>query len=299
MICKPNTAFRQVLKTLVATAAMTASLAFTQASAESNEPDVAIGWTTWGDAEVVSKMAAIILQQGMGKDVELTLADISVQYRGVADGDLDAMLMSWQPLTHKSYMERYADTLVDLGPLYEGADLGLVVPNYVPESELKSIADLAKPSVREQLGGQIQGIGANSGIMGMTQTAMADYGLDYEILTGTGPKMAMEIGKAFDENRWIVATGWHPHWKFAKYDLRYLDDPKGVYGGAESVHAIVHKGFEQRQPEIVAFLRRMNLSVSEVEELMAQARETSHRDAIYAWIENNTDRVQYWMTGEE
>lgn len=299
MIFNPDTRIRQVLKTLVTTAAMTAGLALTQASAQSNEPDIAIGWTTWGDAEVVSKMAAIILQQGMGKDVELTLADISVQYRGVAEGDLDAMLMSWQPLTHKNYMERYADNLVDLGPLYEGADLGLVVPGYVPETELNSIADLAKPSVREQLNGQIQGIGANSGIMGMTHTAMDDYGLDYEILTGTGPKMAMEIGKAFDENRWIVATGWHPHWKFATYDLRYLEDPKGIFGGSESVHAIIHKGFEQRQPEIVAFLRRMNLSVSEVEELMAQARETSHREAIYAWIENNTDRVQYWMTGDE
>lgn len=299
MIFKPHTRFGRALNALLTTAALTAGLALNPASAASNEPDVAIGWTTWGDAEVVSKMAAIILQQGMGKDVELTLADISVQYRGVADGDLDAMLMSWQPLTHKHYMQRYADTIVDLGPLYEGADLGLVVPNYVPESELKTIADLAKPSVREQLGGQIQGIGANSGIMGMTQTAMDDYGLEYELLTGTGPKMAMEIGKAFDENRWIVATGWHPHWKFAKYDLRYLEDPKGVYGGEESVHAVIHKGFEQRQPEIVAFLRRMNLSVSEVEELMAQARETSHRDAIYAWIENNTDRVQYWMTGEE
>lgn len=268
-------------------------------TAAATDPDVTIGWTTWGDAEVVSKMAAIILQQGMGKDVELTLADIAVQYRGVADGNLDAMLMSWQPLTHKDYLQKYGDRLVDLGPLYEGADLGIVIPKYIPAAELNSIADLAKPGVREKLGGRIQGIGANSGIMGMTRKAMSVYGLDYELLVGTGPKMAREVGKAFENKQWIAATGWHPHWKFAKYDLRYLKDPKGVFGGSESVHTLIHKGFEQEQPEIVDFLRRMQLSVAEVEQLMAAARETSHRQAIYTWIENHTDRVQYWMTGQK
>lgn len=268
-------------------------------AADTNEPDVSIGWTTWGDAEVVSKMATLILQKGMKKDVELTLADISVQYRGVANGDLDAMLMSWQPLTHKSYLEKYRDDLVDLGPLYEGANLGLVVPAYVPASELGSVADLAKPAVREKLEGRIQGISANSGVMGMAGEAGKVYGFDYELVTGTGPKMAMEIGKAIEEGRWIVATGWRPHWKFAEYDLRYLEDPEGVFGGSESVHAVINKGFEQRQPEVVEFLRRMDLKVSEVEELMAAARASSHREAINNWIRSNRERVSYWMSGKQ
>lgn len=268
-------------------------------AASLDEPDVSIGWTTWGDAEVVSKMATLILQQGMNKDVELTLADISVQYRGVANGDLDAMLMSWQPLTHKSYLEKYEGDLVDLGPLYEGANLGLVVPAYVPASELGSVADLAKPAVREKLGGRIQGISPNSGVMGMAREAADVYGFDYELVTGTGPKMAAEIGKAIEANRWIVATGWRPHWKFAEYDLRYLEDPEGVFGGTESVHAVINKGFEQRQPEVVGFLRRMDLDVSEVEELMAAARASSHREAINDWIRSNRERVSYWMDGEQ
>ena len=79
-------------------------------AAQTAEPDVRIGWTAWADAEIVSKMAAIILRQGMGYDVELTLSDIGVQYRGVADGDLDAMLMSWQPGTHENYLQRYEST---------------------------------------------------------------------------------------------------------------------------------------------------------------------------------------------
>ncbi|WP_111497907.1 glycine betaine ABC transporter substrate-binding protein [Marinobacter bohaiensis] len=282
---------------MIAAALLMATSVVLPAQAAGNRPDVIIGWTTWGDAEIVSKMAAIVLQQGMKKDVELTLADISVQYRGVADGDLDAMLMSWQPLTHKKYLEKYGDRLDDLGPIYEGANLGLAVPAYVPESELKSVADLAKPAVREQLDGKIQGISPNAGISGMTEDAMQAYGLDYDLLPGTGPKMAMEIGKAVRKDRWIVATAWRPHWKWAQYDLRYLDDPKGVFGGSESVHAVVTKGFEQSHPDIAGFFKRMNLSVSEVEALMNEARKTSHREAIYAWVKAHPDRVEYWMTG--
>lgn len=264
-----------------------------------NRPDVIIGWTTWGDAEVVTKMAAIILQQGMKKDVELTLADISVQYRGVADGDLDAMLMSWQPLTHEDYLNKYGDRLEDLGPVYENATLGLAIPNSVPESEVSSVADLDKPGVKERFSGKIQGISPNSGLASMTKKAMAAYGFDYELLPGTGPKMAMEMGKAIKKGEDLIVTAWRPHWKWAKYDMRYLDDPKGIYGGSESIHAMATKGFSERQPEIAGFLKRMHLSVAEVESLMLEARETSHREAIYKWIKANPERVQYWITGNK
>lgn len=280
-------------------AAVTAMVFAATSVHASSRPDVVIGWTTWGDAEVVSKMTTIILQQGMKKDVELTLADIAVQYRGVADGDLDVMLMSWQPLTHKSYMAKYGDRLEDLGPIYEGANLGLVIPASIPESEVSSIADLSKPEVMEKFGGQIQGISPNAGISAMTKEAMKAYGFDYELLPGTGPKMAMEIGKAIKKDKGIIATGWRPHWKWAKYDLRYLDDPKGVFGGSESIHAVATKGFSDRQPDVAAFLKRIDLTVAEVEELMMQARNTSHREAIYKWINNNPKRIQYWMTGNK
>ena len=284
---------------IVTAMAVLASVVAIPANAAGNRPDLVIGWTTWGDAEVVSKLATIILQQGMKKDVELTLADISVQYRGVADGDLDVMLMSWQPLTHKSYMARYGDRLEDLGPIYKGANLGLVVPAFIPESEVSSIADLGKPGVREKFGGQIQGISPNSGINAMTKEAMKAYGFDYELLPGTGPKMAMEIGKAVKKGKGIIATGWHPHWKWAKHDLRYLEDPKGIFGESEAIHAVATKGFSKRKPEIADFLKRIDLTVPEVETLMMEARNTSHREAIYAWIKNNPERIRYWMTGDK
>jgi glycine betaine/proline transport system substrate-binding protein len=269
------------------------------ASQWQREPDVIIGWTAWADAEVVSKMAAMILTKGMNLDVELTLSDISVQYRGVANGDLDVMLMSWQPKTHEDYLRRYGDELVDLGTLYEGANLGWVVPDYIPKSTLNAIPDLAKPEVREKLDGKIQGIGAGAGIMALSRKSLAAYGLNYELLTASGPAMAMAIGKTVDQNGYIVATGWRPHWKFAAYPLRYLEDPKGIFAGAESVHAMARKGFREDHPEAAGFFSRMHFSLDELEAIMADARRTSHRVAILKWVKANADTATYWMTGQQ
>jgi len=174
-------------------------------------PDLTIGWTAWSDAEVISKMAVIILSRAMNYDVELTLADISVQYRGVAEGDLDAMLMSWQPRTHAEYLERYKDQLVDLGPLYENTTLGLVVPDYMAESGVNSIADLAKPAVKNRFQGKIQGIGATAGLMKLSRQALDAYQLDYTLVTSSGPAMAKRLGEALQNQSPIVATGWRPH----------------------------------------------------------------------------------------
>ncbi len=296
---KHFTLIRLVAALALASVLTGSSMGPADASQWKRKPDVIIAWTAWADAEVVSKMAAIILTRGMKYDVELTLADITVQYRGVSEGDLDVMLMSWQPKTHADYIRRYGDRMVDLGVLYSGANLGWVVPDYIPKSTLSSIADLARPEVREKLGGRIQGIGAGAGLMAMSRKAIDAYGLDYELVVSSGPAMAMAVGKAVAREDYIVATGWRPHWKFSEYPLRYLDDPKGIFKGSESIHAMARKGFKDEFPEVAGFFSRMEFSLADLESIMAEARKTSHEEAILSWVEDNSDKVAYWMQGKK
>ncbi len=264
------------------------------ASAAESGPDVRIGWTAWSDAEVVSKLTALVLSK-MGQDVELTLADVSVQYRGIAEGNLDFMLMSWQPQTHAQYLQRYDGELEDLGALYEGADLGLAVPAYVDDS-IRTIGDLA--GAADRFGGRIEGIGATAGITGLTEQAMARYGLDgYELTQTSGPAMAMRLGEAVDAGEPVVVTAWRPHWKWAAHDLRYLEDPKGIYEGDESIHAMARKGFSEDMPKVAAFIERMHFELGELEALMAAARAKGHRKAIRDWLNANSDRVERWLRG--
>jgi glycine betaine/proline transport system substrate-binding protein len=260
---------------------------------------VNIGWTAWSDAEAVTKLAKAVIEERFGYKVELTMADIGIQYQGIASGKLDAMLMSWQPLTHKPYLDKVGKDLVDLGPLYTRARLGWVVPDYIPIDQVKSIEDLKKPEVQKQLGGKIQGIDPGSGLMQASEKALKTYDLKgMQLVSASDAAMLAALERAMKRNEWIAVTSWSPHWMFANWKLRYLEDPKGALGGLESVNAIVRKGFYQDHPEVYEFLNRMVLPIGDLEAMMQEARQTSYEQAVDNYIKNNKTRIDYWVTGK-
>lgn len=261
--------------------------------------DVKIGWTAWSDAEFVTKLAGKILDERMDQDVALIQTDIAPQYQGLASGDIDVMLMSWLPSTHEDYMDSVGADVVDLGILYGYARLGWVVPTYIPESELSSIEDLKKDSVRDKLDGTITGIDPGAGLTRLSKEAIEEYGLDgYELQISSGAGMTAALKRAVSRDEWIVVTGWSPHWKFGAHDLRYIEDPKGVLGSYERVHALAREGFYQENPEAALFLTRMHLDLDELQDAMFYAQENSYDDAVDRFIEDNPELIDYWVTGK-
>jgi glycine betaine/proline transport system substrate-binding protein len=267
--------------------------------AHAQDDTVEIGWTAWADAEFVTKLAAQIIEQRLDQPVELTQTGIAPQYQGLAGGDIDVMMMAWLPGTHADYMERFGGDIVSLGILYGYARLGWVVPEYIPESELSSIADLAKDSVREKLDGTITGIDPGAGLTRLSKQALEDYGLDgYNLLVSSGAGMTAALDRAVNDKEWIVVTGWSPHWKFGAYDLRYLEDPKGTLGSYERVHVMSRQGFYQDNPEVAMFLTRMTLPLDLLQSYMYEAQQTSYEEAVAKFIEDNPELVDYWVTGK-
>ncbi|WP_027370312.1 glycine betaine ABC transporter substrate-binding protein [Desulfovermiculus halophilus] len=272
------------------------------AQAADYDKPIKLGWTAWSTAEANVKLIKKILEDKMGYDVELIMSDIGIQYQGVANGDIDAMIMSWLPTTQKDYWDRFAKDVVNLGPIYTRARLGWAVPSYIPKDKLNSISDLTNPEVAEKLNNKITGIDPGAGIMQASEKAMDEYGLKdagYQLLSSSGAGMTAALARAVKRDEWIVVTGWSPHWKFAKWDLRYLEDPKGLLGGKERVHCLVRKGFYQDVPyEVFEFFVRYNIPIDDLEQLMLEARNSSYEEAVDAYIENNPKRIHYWMTGE-
>lgn len=281
----------RTLAALVLGAAMTGATA-------SADNEIKIGWTAWSDAEFVTKLAERILEDEMGYDVELVQTDIAPQYEGVAGGSIDLMLMSWLPDTHGDYMDRVAGDVVDLGALYTGARLGWVVPEYVPESELSSLEDLNDDEVRENLDGQITGIDPGAGLTSLSEQAIEDYGLDYELQLSSDAGMTAALERAYGREDWIVATGWSPHWKFGAYELRYLEDPKGSLGGPERIHALAREGFPAEFQDATAMITRMYIPIDDLQEYMYFAQENSYEEAVEKYLEENETRVNYWVTGD-
>lgn len=259
---------------------------------------VRIGWTAWPDAEFVTRLAARILEERMGQEVELVQTDVGPQFQGVAAGDLDVMLMARLPATHSKDMDDVRDYVVDLGILYDHAGLGWIVPDYIPEDQLSSIEDLKDDSVRDKLNGRIIGIDPNAGLTRLSREALEAYGLeDYDLRNLSGTAMTATLSQAIKNDEWIVVTGWSPHWMFGAWSLRYLDDPRRILGPRERIHAIAREGFYQDNIEAATMLARMWIPIEDLQSAMHDARETSYEEAVTKYLDEHGKRIDYWVDG--
>ena len=275
-------------------AAMASSVA-TTALAQDGTP-VKIGWSAWSDAEFATKLAAKLIEDELGQDVELVQTDVAPLYQGVSRGDLDLMMMAWLPQTHADYYARVKDDVETIGTVYDGAKLGWIVPNYIPEDMISSIEDLSKDEVKEKLDSTIQGIDPGAGLTRLSQQAVKDYGLDdYNLQISSEAGMLTTVDRAMRSEDWFVATSWSPHWMFGKYDVRYIEDPKKSLGEAEHVDILARKGSQEDRPEVAAFLSRMKLPISDLEAGMFNAQETSYEEAVAQYIEDHPDQVDAWV----
>ncbi|NDY91774.1 glycine betaine ABC transporter substrate-binding protein [Ideonella sp. TBM-1] len=273
----------------------TLALAGTPLSVLAQAKPIRIGWTAWSDAEAVTNIAKLILEQRLAQKVELVMADVALQYAGLERGQIDLMLMAWLPGTHKSYWDKVKGSVEDLGPLYTDAKLGWAVPADIPEATLKSIEDLKKPEVMEKLGSKIQGIDAGAGLMKLSETAIKAYGLDYKLLTASDAAMISSLDRAIQRKQWMVVTTWSPHWMFSQYKLRFLEDPKQVLGGSESIHALARKGFSADFPTAAAFIRNLKISLSDLEGVMLKARSSNAAKEAAAFIGSHGELVNRWL----
>lgn len=235
---------------------------------QSAEKEVRLLYVQWACASAETHVMAEILENKMGYKVELMDVAAAAMYEGLANGEADAIFTAWLPLTHGDYMDKVGDRVEDLGPSMEGAKIGLVVPKYVT---IDSIEDLN--AQKDKFKGQIIGIDSGAGIMKASNQALADYGLDYEVVEGSEGTMIMSLKEAIDREEWVVVTGWTPHWKFARWDLKYLDDPKKVYGEAETINTIVRLGLKEDHPDAYELFDNFAWSPEDLGAAMALAED--------------------------
>ncbi|OPA90816.1 glycine/betaine ABC transporter substrate-binding protein [Pseudomonas fluorescens] len=274
---------------LGAAATLVVAMSSTLASADSKT--LSIGYVDgWSDSVATTHVAAEVIKQKLGYDVKLQAVATGIMWQGVATGKLDAMLSAWLPVTHGEYWAKNKDKVVDYGPNFKDAKIGLIVPEYV---KAKSIEDLKTDTTFKN---KIVGIDAGSGVMLKTDEAIKAYGLDYKLQASSGAAMIAELTRAEDKQESIAVTGWVPHWMFAKWKLRFLDDPKGIYGAAETVNSIGSKGLEKKAPEVVAFLKKFQwASKDEIGEVMLAIQEGAKPEAAAKdWVAKHPDRVAEW-----
>ncbi|WP_136248782.1 glycine betaine ABC transporter substrate-binding protein [Halomonas borealis] len=272
--------------TLIAGAGLTAATA--QAA---DKGTVHLAYVEWASEVASTNVMRTVLEQA-GYEVELTSLSAAAMWQSVASGDADGIVAGWLPTTHADYLERVGDQVDDLGPNLEGTKLGLVVPAY---SDADSIADLNEHA--DDFNGKLTGIDPGAGIMSLTEKVVEEYDLDLDLQSGSGATMTAALQSAINNQEDIAVTGWTPHWMFARWDLKYLEDPKNVYGGAEQIHTIVRDGFEDDMPGAYAILDAFEWTPEAMGEVMLMNQEEDSDPYANAkqWVEENQDLVQEWL----
>ncbi len=255
---------------------------------------VELVYVEWSSEVVSTNIIKVVLEMA-GYDVEITPVTAAAMWQAVASNDADGLVAAWLTTTHAHYLTAVKDKVEDLGPNLVGTKIGLVVPAYVTIDSI------------EQLNGNIDkfehriiGIDPGAGLMSKTEQAMKDYKLDkFKLIEGSGATMAAVLGDAIKHQEWVVVTGWTPHWKFSRWKLKYLEDPKDVYGGEEHISTIVRKGLKEDMPEVYKILDNFHWNPADMEEIMVlnEKKGAEPYENAKEWVKAHPDRVKPWLDG--
>ena len=255
------------------------------------KPPVRIACTEWSDAVVANNILAVVLQH-MGHEVTLIPLSAAAMWQAVALGEADCMVAAWLPATHAAYYAKLRDQVDLIGPNVTGARLGWAAPDYTP---LNSIADLATQG--GLVDNNVIGIDAGAGVMRLSEKAIEAYGLsNITLVDGSDATMVGALKQAVANHQPIVVTAWSPHWIFAAYKLKYLADPKGALGGAETVNTVARRGLKADMPDVYGVLSRFRLSLDDEQAVMLQ-NQVRHADpaaTAAAWVAANASVVKAW-----
>lgn len=285
-------------------------LAIPAISVQAAAQTVKLAYVEWSSEIASTNVVKAVLQEKMGVNCRIIAMKADEMWEAVAKGEVDGMVAAWLPLTHANYLKTYQSDMVDLGPNLEGAKIGLVVPNIslgrqtaatglrnTPYIKAETIADL------KEYGGKFKhriiGIDPESGVMQKTREAIEAYGLDnYELVSGSEVSMTAELAHAIQRQKWAVVTGWVPHWKFARWDLKFLEDPKGIYGDEESIHTFVRKGLQEEMPNVYAFLDSFHWTPQDMGQLMIWIHDDDGMypyDKALRFLRAKKDLVESWL----
>ena len=252
-----------------------------------NERSLKIVYTDWSESVAITYLSAVLLEKHMDYKVTLKMTDVEEAYREVANNKADVFTDAWLPETHKQYFNQHKENLEMLGITYPEARTGLVVPEY---SELHSVTDL------KNYPHPIIGIDAGAGIMQKAQKAINKYAQGKALLALSEEKMVEQLSDSIQRRKDIVVTGWEPHWIFARYDIRFLEDPDNIFGQKENIYTIATKNLEEEHPNAVRFFERMQLTKNQLNSLVYEIRVSEDPvEGVKKWMEQNEFVVNQWM----
>ncbi|MGC9354554.1 MAG: glycine betaine ABC transporter substrate-binding protein [Mariniphaga sp.] len=256
-------------------------------TSDEEEKTLKLVYTDWSESVAITHLSAVLLEEKMEYQVILKLTDVESAYQEIASGESDIFADAWLPETHKNYMEAHNGKIEKLGIIYPEARTGFVVPAY---SNLQAVADLKNYT------NPVIGIDEGAGVMQNAHRAIEMYNLSVPLLSFSEDEMIKQLEDSIKRRKEIVITGWEPHWIFARYEVKFLEDPDNVFGEKENIYTVGRTEIDEKHPRAVRFFERMQLTENQLNRLVYQVRLSEDpRQGVKNWIDENEYIVNQWV----
>ena len=265
----------------------------------SEQPRIVLGQVGLSFYAVVGGVVQELLERE-GFEVELVEAPHAEIFPRLGAGEIDILAAAWLPGGHAALYAPVEDATFQVARIYEDARFFWVVPSYVPESEVASIADLSKPEVRGRMLNRIVSLPEATGLTTGGRRVMAAYDLEaagYQLVAGSPAEWLGAFREAVENEDWVVFPLWQPQWVNATYDVRRLEEPRQAYGDPDSAYLIGHDALRDKLPEAtLSLLANIRFPVEAVTEMdrMVNVDGLSPREAARRWMAENAETVEAW-----
>ncbi|WP_040981216.1 glycine betaine ABC transporter substrate-binding protein [Oceanobacillus jeddahense] len=249
------------------------------------DQELVLGLTTWTSTIPPTEIVKEILED-MGYDIEIKEANIGAIYAGLETGEIDIYMDSWYP-QQTQYLEEYSDTIEQLAPIYEDADAGMVVPNYM--EDINDVEDLI--GYEDMVNNEVIAIEDGDPAMDELQELIDAYDLDLELVNSSEGAMIAAAKTSIDENEPILLYGWRPHTMFNDMGLKILTNEEHPdYFNGSSVHPIVNEDVKKKAPDVHKLLGDLTISIDDMEDMIIKIDNGEDSEEVAKeWLDINPD----------
>lgn len=269
---------------------------------EAADQTIDFGYVQWPGVTVKTNIA-IKIAEYLGYDAEMTSGSQAIVFRGLDTGDLDVFLGNWLP-TMKLHFDKYQEkgTIHNVRVNLWDVVYKTAVPDYVYEAGVTSMADLNKNA--EKFESTIYGIepGNEGNIIIQNAIKNNNYNLeDWNLKASSTAGMLTTVKRAVNKEEWVAFNAWKPHYMNVLFDLKYLDDPEGVWAEGERVYTVARTGFKDENPNFYKFLEQFKVTAPIQNRWINQYKNKGTDPEVVAekWIADNLDIVDQWVYGVE
>jgi glycine betaine/proline transport system substrate-binding protein len=258
------------------------------------------GYVQWPGVTVKTHVAAKIAEY-LGYETEMTAASQAIIFKSLETEDLDVFLGNWLPTMQMHFNEYQEKGVVhNVRVNLEDVVYQTAVPEYVYEAGVQSLADLNEHA--EKFDSKIYGIepGNDGNIIIQDAIDNNTYNLgDWTLQASSTAGMLSSVQRAVNNKEWIAFNGWKPHYMNVMFDLKYLEDPEGIWGENDSVYTVARNGYQDENPNFYKFLEQFTVTAP-IQNQWVDEYQNKDRDpeaVAEEWIANNLDVVNQWVFG--